>query len=104
MLDRIAFHADRTGFPLDLRVGAHTGRVVGGVIGTRRFSYDLWGDTVNVASRMEAHGVAGCVQVSQATASRLRDRFELVSRGFLDIKGKAPMETYLVVRRRPARP
>src|SRR4051794_33552464 len=99
MLERTAFHARRTGFPLDLRVGAHTGRVVAGVIGTRRFSYDLWGDTVNIASRMEAHGVAGSVQVSRATAARLGDRFDLASRGLLEIKGKAPMEAILVARR-----
>jgi class 3 adenylate cyclase len=99
MLDRTALHARRTGFPLDLRVGVHSGRVIAGVIGTRRFSYDLWGDTVNVASRMEANGVAGSVQVSRATASRLSDGFELRSRGLLEIKGKAPMEAILVVRR-----
>jgi class 3 adenylate cyclase len=99
MLERTAVHARRTGFPLDLRVGAHSGRVIAGVIGTRRFSYDLWGDTVNVASRMEANGVAGSVQISRATASRLSDGFDLRSRGLLEIKGKAPMEAILVVRR-----
>jgi class 3 adenylate cyclase len=99
MLDRTAFHARRTGFPLELRVGAHTGRVIAGVIGTRRFSYDLWGDTVNVASRLEANGIAGSMQISRVTASRLADRFELVSRGFVEIKGKAPMEAILVRRR-----
>jgi class 3 adenylate cyclase len=99
MLDRTGFHARRTGFPLELRVGAHTGRVIAGVIGTRRFSYDLWGDTVNVASRLEANGIAGSMQISRVTASRLADRFELVSRGFVEIKGKAPMEAILVRRR-----
>ncbi|HEX5824205.1 MAG TPA: adenylate/guanylate cyclase domain-containing protein [Candidatus Limnocylindrales bacterium] len=98
MLERTAFHARRTGLPMDLRVGAHTGRVVAGVIGRRRFSYDLWGDSVNTASRMEAHGVAGAMQISRATAMRLGDRYELRSRGLIDVKGKEPMEAILVSR------
>jgi class 3 adenylate cyclase len=98
MLERTAFHAKRTGLPLDLRVGAHTGRVIAGVIGRRRFSYDLWGDTVNTASRMEAHGLAGEIQVSRATAIRLGDRYELRSRGLIDIKGKGQMEAILARR------
>jgi class 3 adenylate cyclase len=99
MLDRTTLHARRTGLPLQLRVGAHSGRVIAGVIGRRRFSYDLWGDTVNVASRMEAHGVAGAMQISRATASRLGDRFDVSSRGLIDIKGKEPMEAIIVTGR-----
>jgi class 3 adenylate cyclase len=98
MLDRTAFHATRTGLPMELRVGAHTGRVIAGVIGRRRFSYDLWGDTVNTASRMEAHGVAGAMQVSRVTAACLGEGYELRSRGLIDIKGKEPMEAILVSR------
>ena len=60
------------GRPLDLRIGVHTGPLVAGVIGTRKFSYDLWGDTVNIASRLESHGVIGAVQMSEATWSRVR--------------------------------
>jgi class 3 adenylate cyclase len=98
MLDRTAFHAKRSGLPLQLRVGAHTGRVIAGVIGRRRFSYDLWGDTVNTASRLEAHGVAGEIQVSRATAARLGHGYGLRSRGLIEIKGKQPMEAILVRR------
>ena len=103
MIDCTATHARRTGLPLALRVGAHTGRVIAGVIGRRRFSYDLWGDTVNTASRLEAHGVAGAMQISEITASRLGDdRYELRSRGLIEIKGKEPMEA-IVVSRKAAR-
>jgi class 3 adenylate cyclase len=100
MLDRTAFHAKRAGLPLQLRVGAHSGRVIAGVIGRRRFSYDLWGDTVNTASRMEAHGVAGEIQISRATADRLAGEYGLRSRGLIEIKGKGPMEAILVRRGR----
>src|SRR4051812_26797239 len=100
MIEATAAHARRTGLPLNVRVGAHTGRVIAGVIGRRRFSYDLWGDTVNTASRLEAHGLAGSMQVSRTTADRLTmDRFHLRSRGLIEIKGKQPMEGIIVARR-----
>ena len=82
--------------PLAMRVGIHTGPVVAGVIGRSKFIYDLWGDTVNTASRMESHGVAGGIQVSEATYLRLRESFELESRGEIDVKGKGKMVTYLL--------
>ena len=63
----------------------------------KKFIYDVWGDTVNVASRMESTGVAGQIQVTAAVEERLRDRFELESRGLVDIKGKGPMATYFLV-------
>ena len=81
------------------RIGIDTGPVVAGVIGTRRWIYDVWGDTVNVASRMEATGVAGRVQVTPAVEQRLRGRFRLESRGEVDIKGKGRMETFFLVGR-----
>ena len=78
----------------------HTGPLVAGVIGTSKFSYDLWGDTVNVASRMETHGVTGSVQISETTRAAIGDAFELEARGPVDIKGKGLMETWFVTGRR----
>jgi adenylate cyclase len=84
---------------VDFRIGIHTGPVVAGVIGTKKFIYDVWGDTVNLASRMESTGVAGRVQVTPAVEHRLRERFRLEPRGEVEIKGKGPMETYFLVGR-----
>ena len=80
-----------------LRIGIDTGPVVAGVIGRRKFIYDLWGDTVNTASRMESQGVPGEIQVTSRARDRLVDAFELRSRGAVDVKGKGPMDTYLLV-------
>lgn len=85
---------DRYG--LSIRIGVHTGPVVAGVIGHQKFTYDLWGDTVNTASRMESHGVPGRVHVSAAVEERLRGRFAFESRGTIEVKGKGPMQTFLV--------
>jgi hypothetical protein len=67
-----------------------------GVIGKSKFIYDLWGDTVNLASRMESHGVAGQIHVSEAVYKRIKGRFRVEPRGDIEIKGKGPMPTYLV--------
>ena len=82
------------GHPFELRIGIHSGPVVAGVIGIKKFIYDLWGDTVNVASRMESHGQPGAIQISPATASHLHTRFTIELRGAIAIKGKGMMETY----------
>jgi len=88
---------------LALRIGLHTGPVVAGVIGRRKFSYDLWGDAVNTAARMESHGVPGEIQLSEALSDRLRERFVVRSRGEIEVKGKGPMRTWLLVAERNPR-
>jgi class 3 adenylate cyclase len=82
---------------IEFRVGIHCGPVVAGVIGTRKFIYDVWGDTVNVASRMESTGVPGRIQVTTAVETRLRDGFRFESRGLIDVRGKGPMATFFLV-------
>lgn len=89
------FNRER-GTHLRLRVGVNSGPVVAGVIGTNKFAYDLWGNTVNVASRMESHGVAGRVQISAATRAALVGGWRLDERGPIEIKGKGAMDTWLV--------
>jgi class 3 adenylate cyclase len=84
------------------RVGVHCGPVVAGVIGTKKFIYDIWGDTVNLASRMESHGVPGRVQVTHAVRERLGDAFRFESRGLVDVKGKGPIPTWFVIDREAA--
>ena len=89
----------QTGQDIALRIGIHTGPVVAGVIGLKKFAYDLWGDTVNTASRMESHGVPNGIQISEATYKRLKDsdqHYEFQQRGPILIKGKGPMVTYLL--------
>lgn len=87
--------------PVTMRIGINTGPVVAGVIGTKKFIYDLWGDTVNIASRMESSGIAGEIQVTQATYAALQGNFEFNPRGEIPIKGKGMMETYLLRDRKP---
>jgi class 3 adenylate cyclase len=97
--EEVGRHRDPTGQPLAVRIGIDTGPVVAGVIGSSKFSYDLWGDTVNTASRMEATGVAGCIQVTDRTYRRLRDGYRLECRGPIRVKGKGELVTWFLLGR-----
>jgi adenylate cyclase len=92
-------HRDPAGRPLQVRIGIDSGPVVAGVIGTAKFSYDLWGDTVNTASRMESTGVPGCIQVTDRAYRRLRDRYRFERRGPVLVKGKGELVTWFLVGR-----
>lgn len=85
------------GLNLEIRIGLHAGPVVAGVIGQRKFIYDLWGDTVNIASRMESTGVPGRIQLPSSTAARLDDRFEVQTRGTVQVKGKGEICTGFLI-------
>jgi class 3 adenylate cyclase len=87
---------ERTGGALRMRIGVHSGPIVAGVIGLRKFTYDLWGDTVNVASRMESTGEPGRIHVSVHTADLIRSQFKLESRGCIEVKSLGAVETYFV--------
>jgi guanylate cyclase len=86
--------------PFEIRIGIDTGPVVAGVIGRSKFIYDLWGDTVNTASRMESHAPPGAIQVTERVQQLLRPTFELDARGPIDVKGKGTVSTYLLMGRR----
>jgi class 3 adenylate cyclase len=99
--ERFAKVNKAAGQVLDFRVGIHSGPIVAGVIGKKKFSYDLWGDSVNTAARMESHGVPGEIQVSFQFQDLLKDKFLFVERGLIDIKGKGELFTYLLKGHRP---
>ncbi|HEY9299229.1 MAG TPA: adenylate/guanylate cyclase domain-containing protein, partial [Phormidium sp.] len=96
MLATIAQYNEETNNFLSMRIGINTGDVVAGVIGTKKFTYDLWGDTVNLASRMESHSLPGKIQVTETTYQYLRDRYLFEQRGYINIKGKGEMLTYFL--------
>ena len=99
--DSVARLAAAGQYSLDFRIGIHSGPVVAGVIGKKKFSYDMWGDSVNTAARMEAHGIPGEIQVSAHFQDLLKDKFLFVERGLVDIKGKGELLTYLLKGHRP---
>ncbi len=96
MQTAIAQLNQRKGESLQLRIGISSGPVVAGVIGTKKFIYDLWGDTVNIASRMEAQGIPGCIQLTEFTQHHLKDKYQIEPRGSISVKGKGEMLTYLL--------
>jgi adenylate cyclase len=100
MREAAAEWRDARGRSVPIRMGISCGPVVAGVVGTRKIFYDVWGDAVNVASRMETTGAAGKIQVSQEIYERLRDDFELEPRGEIDVKGKGRMPTWFLLSRK----
>ncbi len=91
----------RTGQSLQFRMGINSGPLVAGVVGHKKFHYDIWGDAVNVASRMESHGAPGRVHMTAATRELIKDEFDCERRGKVNVKGKGEMETWFLVGRKP---
>jgi class 3 adenylate cyclase len=88
------------GHEIRLRIGINSGPVVAGVVGTHKFAYDLWGDVVNIASRMESEGIPGSIQVTPETYGLIADRYICEPRGTVAVKGRGDMETFILVGRR----
>ena len=96
MREYISTHTFRNGHRVSFRIGINSGSMIAGVIGRRKFVYDVWGDAVNVASRMESHGLGDTIQITQATYELIKDEFICEPRGTVNVKGKGEMEVWLV--------
>ena len=99
MVEVLTTFNERRGRSLSVRIGLNSGSVVAGVIGRRKFVYDLWGDAVNTASRMESHGIPGRAQLTDTTRVALGEAFSVEERGVIEVKGKGPLRTWLLVGR-----
>lgn len=97
MLEVVEKFNEGVEYPVSIRIGIHTGPAVAGVIGIKKFAYDVWGDTVNTASRMESTGMPGRIQLSEYAAAELEDDFVIEERGMVDLKGKCQMKTYWLI-------
>ncbi|UCE71814.1 MAG: hypothetical protein JSU99_00465 [Nitrospiraceae bacterium] len=100
MVEAVTHFSDPSGRPLQIRVGIHTGPAIAGVIGAHKFAYDVWGDTVNTASRMESHGSAGKIQATQEIYQILKEKFVFEPHGEIEVKGKGTLRTWWLTGRR----
>ncbi len=103
MADELAAYREENNLDIDFRIGINSGSAIGAIIGKSKFHYDVWGDAVNLAERMESHGVPGHIQIAPQTKAFLGNEFEFESRGKVDIKGKGLMDTWFVSRNFPKR-
>ena len=104
MIEAVRAYRHRTDIPVHVRIGMNTGPVTAGVIGRRKFIYDIWGDAVNVASRMESSGLADMIQTTDTTHALLKGQYDFEERGGVDVKGKGRVTTYLLIGRKASTP